>query len=92
MIYAASLRYHGAGAVVSQLYHDGLMEAMDIPQLESFDAGILFAKAEGIVPAPESCHAIAATVREALKCKEAGGEQDPAVQSYRPRSDGYVGL
>lgn len=71
-IHAGGLRYHGAGAVVSQLYHDGLMEAMDIPQLESFDAGILFAKAEGIVPAPESCHAIAATVREALKCKEAG--------------------
>lgn len=71
-IHAGGLRYHRAGAVVSQLYHDGLMEAMDIPQLESFDAGILFAKAEGIVPAPESCHAIAATVREALKCKEAG--------------------
>ena len=71
-IHAGGLRYHGAGAVVSQLYHDGLMEAMDIPQLESFDAGILFAKSEGIVPAPESCHAIAATVREALKCKEAG--------------------
>lgn len=71
-IHAGGLRYHGAGAVVSQLYHDGLMEAMDIPQLESFDAGILFAKAEGIVPAPESCHAIAATVREAIKCKEAG--------------------
>ena len=71
-IHAGGLRYHGAGAIVSQLYHDGLMEAMDIPQLESFDAGILFAKSEGIIPAPESCHAIAATVREALKCREAG--------------------
>ena len=71
-IHAGGLRYHGAGAVVSQLYHDGLMEAMDIPQLESFEAGVLFAKAEGIVPAPESCHAIAATIREALKCREMG--------------------
>ena len=71
-IHAGGLRYHGAGAVVSQLLHDGMMEAVDIPQLESFDAGVLFAKAEGIVPAPESCHAIAATIREALKCREAG--------------------
>ena len=45
---------------------------MDIPQLESFDAGILFARTEGIIPAPESCHAIAATIREANKCKESG--------------------
>ena len=58
--------------IVSQLLKDGLMEAVDINQLESFQAGCLFAKAEGIIPAPESCHAIAATIREALKCKEAG--------------------
>ena len=48
------------------------MEAVDIQQNESFKAGILFAQTEGIIPAPESCHAIAATVREALKCKETG--------------------
>ena len=48
------------------------MEAVDIQQLESFDAGILFAKSEGIIPAPESCHAIAAAIQEANKCKEAG--------------------
>ena len=71
-IHAGGLRYHGAGAIVSQLLKDGLMEAVDIRQLDSFSAGVLFAKAEGIVPAPESCHAIAATINEALKCKETG--------------------
>lgn len=74
-IHAGGLRYHGAGLVVSQLLKDGLMEAVDINQLESFDAGTLFARAEGIIPAPESCHAIAATVREALRCKESGEER-----------------
>ena len=61
--------------IVSQLLKDGLMEAVDIRQLESFKAGCLFAKAEGIIPAPESCHAIAATINEALKCKESGEEK-----------------
>ena len=71
-IHAGGLRYHGAGTIVSQLMKDGCMEAVDIPQLESFAAGTLFAQTEGIVPAPESCHAIAAAVREAQKCKEEG--------------------
>ena len=71
-IHAGGLRYHGAGAVVSQLLKDGLMEAVDIQQLDSFAAGVLFAKAEGIIPAPESCHAISAAIDEANKCKEAG--------------------
>lgn len=71
-IHAGGLRYHGAGAVVSQLMKDRLIEAMDIPQLETFEAGMLFAKTEGIVPAPESTHAIAAAIREAQKCKEEG--------------------
>ena len=74
-IHAGGLRYHGAGVIVSQLLKDNLMEAVDIQQLESFDAGILFAKAEGIIPAPESCHAIAAAIREADKCKESGEEK-----------------
>ena len=74
-IHAGGLRYHGAGVIVSQLLKDGLMEAVDVQQLESFDAGTLFARAEGIIPAPESCHAIAATIREALKCKETGEEK-----------------
>lgn len=73
--HAGGLRYHGAGVIVSQLLKDGLMEAVDINQTESFDAGTLFARAEGIIPAPESCHAIAATIREALKCKESGEEK-----------------
>lgn len=74
-IHAGGLRYHGAGVIVSQLLKDGLMEAVDIQQLESFDAGALFARVEGIIPAPESCHAIAATIREANKCKETGEEK-----------------
>lgn len=74
-IHAGGLRYHGAGVIVSQLLKDGLMEAVDIPQLESFEAGILFAQSEGIVPAPESCHAIATAIREANKCKETGEEK-----------------
>lgn len=71
-IHAGGLRYHGAGTIISQLTKDGYMGAVDIPQSETFKAGVLFAQHEGIIPAPESCHAIAATVREALKCKESG--------------------
>lgn len=74
-IHAGGLRYHGAGVIVSQLLKDGMMEGVDIDQLESFEAGTLFARAEGIIPAPESCHAIAATVREAKKCIETGEEK-----------------
>jgi tryptophan synthase beta chain len=74
-IHAGGLRYHGAGVVLSQLMKDGYMEAIDIEQTESFKAGILFAQTEGIIPAPESCHAIAATIREAMKCKETGEQK-----------------
>ena len=74
-IHAGGLRYHGAGVIVSQLLKDKLMEAVDINQLESFDAGMLFAKAEGIIPAPESCHAIAAAIREAKECIATGEER-----------------
>lgn len=74
-IHAGGLRYHGAGVIISQLLHDGLLRGTDIGQNESFKAGVLFARSEGIVPAPESCHAIAATVREALKCREAGEQK-----------------
>ena len=74
-IHAGGLRYHGAGMIVSQLIKDGLMHGVDIPQLETFDAGMLFARTEGIIPAPESCHAIAAAIREANKCKETGEEK-----------------
>ena len=71
-IHAGGLRYHGAGTIVSQLMKDGMMEAVDIEQLDSFKAGVLFARTEGIVPAPESSHAIAAVIDEALKAKEEG--------------------
>ena len=74
-IHAGGLRYHGAGVIASQLLKDKLIEAVDIEQSDSFAAGVLFAKAEGIIPAPESCHAIAATIREAIKCKEKAEEK-----------------
>lgn len=71
-IHAGGLRYHGAGSIVSQLLKDGYIEGMAIDQLESFEAGVMFAQTEGIIPAPESNHAIAATIKEALKAKEEG--------------------
>ena len=74
-IHAGGLRYHGAGVIASQLLKDGLIEATDIAQTEAFKAGCLFAEAEGIIPAPESCHAIAACIAEALECKEKGEQK-----------------
>ncbi len=73
-IHAGGLRYHGAGAIVSQLLNDGIIEASAVPQLESFEAGILFARTEGIIPAPESTHAVTQTIREAVKAREEGKE------------------
>ncbi len=74
-IHAGGLRYHGAGPIVSQLYKDGFIEAQSMPQLETFAAGMMFAKSEGIIPAPESTHAIAVAVREAKRAKEEGREK-----------------
>ena len=74
-IHAGGLRYHGAGSIVSQLKKDNLMEAVDIKQLDTFNAALLFAKTEGIIPAPESSHAIAAAINEALVCKEEGKQK-----------------
>ncbi|MCB1880379.1 MAG: TrpB-like pyridoxal phosphate-dependent enzyme [Chromatiaceae bacterium] len=71
-IHAGGLRYHGDSALVSQLHYEGLVDALAVPQLETFEAGVLFARSEGIVPAPESTHAIAAAVREAKRCAETG--------------------
>ena len=71
-IHAGGLRYHGAGSIVSQLLKENLIEAVSVKQLETFEAGVLFARTEGIIPAPESTHAIAVAVREALKAKEEG--------------------
>jgi hypothetical protein len=71
-IHAGGLRYHGAGSIVSQLMKDELMSAVDIKQLDTFKAATLFAQAEGIIPAPESSHAIAAAIHEAEQAKIEG--------------------
>lgn len=71
-IHAGGLRYHGAGSIVSQLLKDKLIEAQSVKQNESFEAGVLFARTEGIIPAPESTHAIAVAIREAKKAKIEG--------------------
>lgn len=71
-IHAGGLRYHGMSPVLSQLYHDGYMEARTVTQTSVFEAAEMFARVEGILPAPESSHAIRAAVDEALKCKETG--------------------
>ena len=71
-IHAGGLRYHGASTLVSQLVHEGLVEAVAVPQLATFEAGVTFARTEGIVPAPESCHGIRAVIDEARRCTESG--------------------
>ena len=73
--HAGGLRYHGMSATLSQLYHDGLMEAVTVPQTKVFEAAEYFARIEGILPAPESAHAIRVAIDEALKCKETGEEK-----------------
>ncbi len=74
-IHAGGLRYHGMSPLISHIYELGLMEAVAIAQTECFEAGVQFARTEGIVPAPEPTHALAETVREALRCKESGEEK-----------------
>jgi tryptophan synthase beta chain len=71
-IHAGGLRYHGAGAIVSQLLKDGLIEAVAVPQLETFAAAVKFARTEGLVAAPETAHAIAQVIREAEMAKKEG--------------------
>ena len=73
--HAGGLRYHGMNMTLSQLYDDGLMEATTVKQTEVFEAAQMFAKVEGILPAPESSHAIKVAINEALKCKETGEEK-----------------
>lgn len=74
-IHAGGLRYHGDAPLVCQLYHDGLIEATAYPQTAVFEAALLFARSEGIIPAPESSHAIKAAIDEALKAKEEAKEK-----------------
>jgi tryptophan synthase beta chain len=71
-IHAGGLRYHGDSPLVSQLYHDGIIEATAVSQTDVFKAAVTFARHEGILPAPESSHAIKVAIDEALKCKESG--------------------
>ena len=71
-IHAGGLRYHGMAPLVSHVYDLGLVEAIAIPQTECFAGALQFARTEGIVPAPEPTHAIAAAIREALRCRESG--------------------
>ena len=73
--HAGGLRYHGMSSILSQLYHDGYMEAVSVEQTAVFEAAELFARCEGTLPAPESSHAIRAAIDEALKCKETGEEK-----------------
>jgi tryptophan synthase beta chain len=73
--HAGGLRYHGMSPILSQLYHDGYMEAVSVEQTSVFDAATQFARVEGILPAPESSHAIKVAIDEALKCKETGEEK-----------------
>lgn len=74
-IHAGGLRYHGMSPLLSHVYELGLVEAVAVTQTECFDAGIRFARSEGIVPAPEPAHAVAATIAEAARCAESGEEK-----------------
>jgi tryptophan synthase beta chain len=74
-IHAGGLRYHGMSPLLSHIYDQGLIEAIAVPQQECFAAGVRFARAEGIIPAPEPTHALAACVQEALRCKESGEQK-----------------
>lgn len=75
-VHAGGLRYHGMTPVLSQLYADGLMEATSVKQTEVFEAAVEFARVEGILPAPESSHAIRVAIDEAIKCRETGEEKN----------------
>ena len=71
-VHAGGLRYHGMAPIVSHLYNLGIIEAQAVPQLSTFEAGVLFARTEGILSAPESTHAIKVAIDEAVKCRESG--------------------
>ena len=74
-VQAGGLRCHWSAPVVSHIYELGLVEAISIPQTECFDSALKFARTEGIIPAPEPTHALAAAIREAMACKESGEER-----------------
>ncbi|MBO7348232.1 MAG: TrpB-like pyridoxal phosphate-dependent enzyme [Bacteroidaceae bacterium] len=87
--HAGGLRFHGMSPILSELYHQGVFEARAYEQTQVFEAAELFAKAEGILPAPESSHAIRAAIDEALKCKETGEEK---VIVFNLSGTGYFDL
>ena len=90
--HAGGLRYHGMSSILSQLYHDGLMEATSVEQTSVFEAAEQFARIEGILPAPESSHAIRVAIDEALKCKETGEAKDYRLRPHRHRLLRHGGL
>lgn len=88
-IHAGGLRYHGDSPLVSQLYHEGLIEAAAVPQRATFEAGVAFARAEGIIPAPESNHAVRKAIDEALECKRSG---EPRVIFFTLSGHGHFDM
>ena len=90
--HAGGLRYHGMSSILSQLYHDGYMEAVAVEQTKVFEAAEQFARIEGILPAPESSHAIRVAIDEALKCKGNRRGQNHRLWPYRHRLLRHGGL
>jgi pyridoxal-phosphate dependent TrpB-like enzyme len=88
-IHAGGLRYHGASSLVSQLVKEGIVEAIAVPQLATFEAGVQFARTEGIIPAPESNHAVRGAIDEALKAKETG---EPKVIFFTLSGHGHFDM
>jgi tryptophan synthase beta chain len=74
-IHAGGLRYHGMSPIVSLLKHEGIVEAVAVPQTACFEAAVMFSRVEGIIPAPESSHAIKVAIDEAIRAKEEGKER-----------------
>ena len=99
--HAGGLRYHGMSSTVSELYNQGMIEARSVKQTEVFEAAELFARVEGILPAPESSHAIKVAIDEAMKCKETGEEKNIVfgltgtgyfdMYAYQKYNDGQMG-
>jgi tryptophan synthase beta chain len=88
-IHAGGLRYHGDSPLLSQLVHEGLIEAVAAPQLATFEAGVTFARTEGIIPAPETNHAIRGAIDEALECKKTG---EPKVILFNFSGHGHFDM
>ena len=98
--HAGGLRYHGMSGILSQLYHDGYMEATSVTQTEVFEAAVRFARCEGTLPAPESSHAICVAIKEALRCKETGEAKNIVIgltgtgyfdmYAYQKHNDGIM--